>query len=292
MNTRTGLLMISRIALLAGLSTLAVGCGGGTKATPLTEAAYCAQRATAECGTVADTCSFLASDCETARAAVCMQEGAAIVAADAARVFDPGRVPACVAKAKAVYALSLIKPTDLAALADVCNYVYHGDVPMLMACTTKYDCKDATVICDKGECATQVIKAANLQCSDHGAVCGASQFCAMTSAANYMCVNKGAVGQPCTSTTPCGSGLYCTNGTCQLSLGVNAKCCTDSDCSADFPYCNPYAGYSCGKGLTFATNSPSCVPFGDTAATPATGTPTCTSGPAPDAGTPADAAQD
>jgi hypothetical protein len=286
MNTRTGLLMISRIALLAGLSTLAVGCGGGSKAAPITEETYCTQRATAECATVAVTCSVATpQDCETMRAALCMQEGATIVAADAARVFDPTKVPACVAKAKSVYGLPLIKPSDLADLANVCNYVYHGDAAMMAACTTKYDCKDATVICDKGECATQVIKAANLQCSDHGAVCGASQYCSMTNATDYVCVNKASVGQPCSAATPCGSGLYCTNGTCQLSLGINAKCCTDSDCSADFPYCNPFAGYACGKGLTFATHSPSCVPFGDTLATPAMGSQTCSVAPTPDAGT-------
>jgi hypothetical protein len=289
MNTRTGLLTISRIALLAGLSTLAVGCGGGGKAAPLMEADYCTQRAVAECTTVADTCGVLHPDCQAARNDLCVKETAAIKAADPQRVFHPENVPACVSKATQVYKLPLIKPSDLAALDDVCNYVYHGDAAKMAACGTKYDCLDATVICDKGFCYPPTVTAANGQCLNFGAVCGASQYCMTSvspppaSVSMSVCTNKLTVGKACSATAPCADGFYCTGGTCQPQLGMNAPCCADSDCSTAYPYCNPYAGFECGTGLGFATHSPSCAPFGDTMAQAATGQPTCAAA-TPDAG--------
>ena len=284
MNTRTGLLTISRIALLAGLSTLAVGCGSSGKSTPLTEDDYCTQRAAAECSTVADTCGVAHPDCQAARKALCVQGATDIKTADAQRVFDPANVPACVSKATAVYGKSLIKPSDLADLDNVCNYVYHGDVAKLSACTTKYDCADATVICDKGFCADPVVSAANAQCMNLGAVCGAAQYC-MPSGPTSVCTNKATVNTTCSDAVPCADGFYCTGGKCQATLGMNVACCADSDCSTAYPYCNPYAGFECGTGLGFATHSPSCAPFGDTMAAAATGMPTCAAAPTPDAGT-------
>jgi len=62
MNARTELL---KMGLLAGLSTLAISCGGGSSK-PLTEDDFCVQKSTKECE-IADTCSVTATDCQTAR---------------------------------------------------------------------------------------------------------------------------------------------------------------------------------------------------------------------------------
>jgi uncharacterized membrane protein YgcG len=271
MNARTGLLTIG---FLVGISTLAVGCGGGG-AKPVTEDDFCTQKAAKECE-IADTCSVGLTACEAARKAICTKWLSDTKAADTQRVFRPENVAACVNKAATVYKLTTIKPADMAALDDVCNYVLHGDVAKLAACTTKYDCKDSTVICDKGFCADKVVKGTDLQCSDYGAVCSPAQYCTMTGAA-MKCVNKKGSGETCDATTPCQDTLRCTGGKCDKLLVAADKCCTDADCPTTAPYCNPYAGYECGSGLTFATHSPSCKVFGDTEATlPASTTPTCT----------------
>src|SRR5882672_12148757 len=71
MNARTELL---KMGLLAGLSTLAISCGGGSSK-PLTEDDFCVQRAEKEClvaGT--DKCSFTVDTCKAARKLLCMMQ--------------------------------------------------------------------------------------------------------------------------------------------------------------------------------------------------------------------------
>jgi hypothetical protein len=116
---------------------------------------------------------------------------------------------------------------------------------------------------------------ANLLCSDFGAVCSPSQYCTMMGAA-MQCVDKKGTGVACDANTPCQDILRCVGGVCAARLMASAKCCNDNDCPTAAPYCNPYAGYECGSGLTFAAHSPSCTAFGDSEATPPAGTPTCT----------------
>src|SRR6267142_3940999 len=114
MNARTELL---KMGLLAGLSTLAISCGGGSSK-PLTEDDFCVQKSTKECE-IADTCSVTATDCQTARKKVCKDWVAAIKTADPQRVFRPENVAACVNKTADVYRQSTIKPSDVATLDDL-----------------------------------------------------------------------------------------------------------------------------------------------------------------------------
>ncbi len=267
MNARTGLLTVG---LLAGLSTLAVSCGGGSSK-PLTEDDYCTQRAGKECE-VADTCQFSVETCKTARKLLCTMQVTAIKSTpNTPRVFHPENVPACISKAADVYKLTTIKPSDMADLADVCNYVFQGNVVKLAACMVKYDCKDrGATICDKGFCADKLVKGTGIQCPEFGAVCMPPEYCTTVGAATK-CVPKKGSGEPCDATTPCLDTLRCAGGACAPLLKLNDKCTSDDDCSTDAPYCNPYAGNECGKGLTFATHSPSCSAFGDTEAAAPTG---------------------
>jgi hypothetical protein len=276
MNLRTRPSTMMLLGLLSPI--LAASCGGGG-AKPLTEDDFCTQKAAKECA-VANTCSTTADACQAARKQLCTTWVSSIKTADAQRMFHSENVAACVSKAGSVYALTTIKPSDLSDLDDVCNYVFQGAVAKLAACMTKYDCKDrGATICDKGFCADKVVKGTDLQCSDLGAVCSATQFCTMVGP-TMKCVNKKGTGETCDATTPCDDTrmLRCTGGACGPLLKLNDKCCSDADCAATAPYCNPYAGYECTTGLTFATHSPSCSAFGDTMATAPAGTPTCTTG--------------
>jgi hypothetical protein len=287
MSARSGFLLT--FGVLASVSTLLVGCGGGS-AKPLTEDDFCTQKAGKECKTIVDTCSASAPDCQAARKKVCLNWVAAIKAVPGTpRMFTEANVGACLSKTEAVYKQTLIKPADLTALDDVCEYVFQGSVAKLDACMVKYDCKDrGATICDKGHCADQIVKGTGLQCSDYGAVCTAAQFCTMVDDAKK-CVDKKGTGVACDDATPCQDTLRCLNGTCAPLLKAGDKCCTNADCpstgSAPAPYCNPYAGFVCSNGLNFATHSPSCSAFGDTAAAAPTGMASCTSGSGNDGGT-------
>lgn len=285
MSARSGFLVT--FGVLASVSTLLVGCGGGSTK-PLTEDDFCTQKAGKECKTIVDTCSASATDCQAARKQVCLDWVTSIKAVPGTpRKFTEANVGACLSKAESVYKQTLIKPADLAALDDVCEYVFQGDVAKLDACMVKYDCKDKSVLCDKGFCATKQVKPTNEQCSDYGAVCQPAQYCTTVGAAKK-CVDKKGTGEACDAANPCQDTLRCLNGACAPLLKSGDKCCTDSDCpstgSDPAPYCNPYAGFVCSTGLNFATHSPSCSAFGDTAATAPTGSATCTSGGGNDGG--------
>ncbi|HSZ80995.1 MAG TPA: hypothetical protein VLA14_01875 [Polyangia bacterium] len=243
-------------------------CGGGG-GSPLTVDDFCTQKAAAECG-VASLCAVSATDCETVRKAACTSFVATVNIAP--RVFVPGNVAACVSKTKSVYAEALIKPADLDAVVDICNFVFQGPAAELAACTTKYDCKNEKDLCDKGHCATQTNVAANAQCANFGQVCPTTQYCS-TVAAAMMCVAKGALGAACDATTPCDATKMLTCGAagmCVMQSASGGACTTDADCLAAAPYCNPYAGNRCGAGLTFSAGSASCSAYGGTAS--ATGT--------------------
>jgi hypothetical protein len=259
MNMRIGL------PLIGILATSLAACGGG-KSTTLTTDDLCTMMASVECSGSPTNCAFTSTACTTARKAVCLSFVAMVNVGG--RVFVPGNVEACISATMTAYAKSLITPSDLATMADKCNYVFQGTSADLAACTTKYDCKNSGDICDKGRCATQMVKGANAQCSDFGAVCGSTQYCKMAGGAT-MCVNKIASGQACDDTDPCDDTkqLTCANGTCVPQSAMGDTCIADADCLAAAPYCNPYAGGKCSTGLTFAAGATACNDYGGTGPT-------------------------
>ena len=143
---------VRRLAQVAAIAGLFVGCGGGGGGTPLTETEFCKQKAEAEC-VVTDRCVTTKTDCQADRMAVCM--GAA--KANGKRLFVANNVGACINKTKSVYGkTSAITPTELADTDDVCNYVFQGKGKVNEDnCDTKYDCADR-VICARsaGNCLT------------------------------------------------------------------------------------------------------------------------------------------
>lgn len=267
MNLRAQLSTTMLLGLLAPLLMADCG-GGGGGAKPLTTDDFCTMKASAECQ-VAATCVVPMSDCTGVRKTKCL---AFVAAANVApRQFVPGNVGACISKTTSVYIQPVIKPSDTDALTDVCNYVFQGNVANLETCATKYECKNAKDICDKGHCAAATTVAAGAQCGNFGEVCPSTQYCKAVGAA-MMCVNKGTAGQSCDTATPClETSLTCTGGNCVAQAGQGQACTTNADCLSTVPYCNPYAGNKCSPGLTFSAGAASCNDFGATGNTTGAG---------------------
>ena len=236
---------------------------GGDGSAPLTEDQFCAEKSDGECQ-VSAACGLPKDGCRAQRKARCLAFAAASKVPP--RVFRPENARACIDKTNAVYAKTVIAPADLAAMNDVCSYVFQGDVEKGQACAVKYDCKD-TVICDKGLCAERVQKEAGTSCGNAGEVCGAGQYCMQVSAAAYTCVARRTRGTTCDAATPCLETLRC-NGTCVDRLATGGGCASDDDCAASAPYCDPYAGNRCDVGLIFApTAIAACADYGGSART-------------------------
>ncbi len=251
--------------IVATLFALVAGCGGGG-GKALTVDDFCGQKAEKECVVPVASCTADVDACKVARKKICKEWASAVQTADAQRVFVAANISTCVNKASSVYALPTIKPSDLAALDDTCEYVFQGAVKALSECMTKYDCADKNNICDKGNCAPKMSVGKDAQCANLGAVCGTGQYCA-TSGATFKCTDKVGSGNSC-ATAPCLETLRCSGGMCAALLTAGDVCTTDSDCPTTSPYCDPSAGAQpeCTTGLRFATHSPSCAAFGDTQA--------------------------
>jgi hypothetical protein len=260
MNARSSLLLIGILAIVAA------ACGGGGGGKTLTPDDFCTMKASAECSGSPTNCALSLMDCTAKRKSVCM---AFVTASNVTpRVFVAGNVGGCISKTMTVYKKPLITADDLDQVADTCNYVFQGDVADLKACTTKYDCKNKSDICDKGFCAAKMTVGGGAQCSNLGAVCGSTQYCTTMGAA-MLCVDKLALGKPCDATNPCDDTkmLTCTGGVCVKQSDNGGSCATDVDCLAAAPYCNPYAGGKCSPGLNFSAGSNSCNDYGGMGAT-------------------------
>jgi hypothetical protein len=222
---------------------------------------FCSQRADAECQVASRCGATLTKDaCTTQRTTVCLNWAGSIASP---RVFTTGNIANCVNMAKSVYGkTSPITPTDLANLDDACNYVFQGNVASLMPCTVKFDCGPTKRICDKGKCADQMVKGANAQCSDFGAVCTTGQYCKMdATAGTFQCTAKATTGMSCADGTPCVENLRCSAGSCTDRVAAGAACASSADCPTSAPYCDGFAGSVCDTGLLFAPGSASCSGF-------------------------------
>ena len=257
------------LAQVAAMAGLLAGCGGGGGGKPLTETVFCERKADAECQ-VTDRCVTTKDACIADRKQVCdaFRDAAK---ANGKRFFVPGNVDACINKTKSVYAKTApITPTDLADMDDVCQYVFQGKGKVDMDnCDTKYDCADR-VICDKTFCTTK--KNVTTTCGNPGDTCPTGKYCTPNSADIETCTAKGASGDACDPTTkPCLESLRCAGGTCSDRVASAGTCTSNDDCVSTAPFCDPYAGFKCDPGLSFAAGSPSCADYGGSGSGPGTG---------------------
>jgi hypothetical protein len=242
---------------------LFAGCSGGSSA-PSTTADFCTQYAAAICQ-ISTNCGVPLATCTSHQESVC-EATAASATSDGMRVFTPGNVGDCIGKLKAAYgSTNPITPSTMASIDLACNYVFQGKgVQLTSSCTTQFDCAGTTngsIICDANLhlCATSTSAALGAQCGNAGQVCAQDSYCAPNASNVLLCVAEGMSGDSC-ATAPCNHSFRCAAGTCTDLVEAAGTCTTNSDCASAAPYCNPYTNPpTCGTGLQFAAQSPSCL---------------------------------
>lgn len=246
---------------------VAAACGGGDGAPAdkfSTPEKFCTEVAKEECQ-IAAKCVVPVADCQTARKASCMT--ATMAATVAPRQYRPSHAQPCIDKTRSVYAKTLITPTDLVDLNEVCSRVIQGEMKVNEDCKVDYDCEKA-LICDKLHCATRVVKKATEQCANFGEVCAAGVYCTMAGGAAYQCAAKKMMNETCDAATPCLEALRCGAGTCQARVGVGEACTSNGDCVKEAPFCDPYIGKKCDMGLSFSPGGAACAAYGGTGGVP------------------------
>jgi hypothetical protein len=257
---------------------MTAGCGGGGSSAPPTTADFCTQYAAAVCQ-IAANCGVPMATCTTHQESVC-QAMAASATAGGLRVFTPGNVNDCIGKVKAAYgSTNPITPSTMASIDLACQYVFQGKgVQLTSSCTTQFDCAGSTngsVICDANShlCATSASAALGAQCGNAGQVCAQDSYCAPNPSNVLLCMAEAKSGDACT-TVPCSHSYRCAAGVCTDLVQAAGACTSNSDCASGAPYCNPYTNPpSCGTGLQFAAQSPSCLCVAEGTSCP-TGNPT------------------
>jgi hypothetical protein len=261
---------------------LFAGCKGGGSGGPATTADFCTEYATAVCQ-IATNCGVPLATCTAHQESVCTAM-AASATADGMRVFTPGNVGDCINKLNAAYgSTSPITPSTMASIELACNYVFQGKgVQLTSTCTTQFDCAGTTngsIICDANShlCATSTSAALGAQCGNAGQGCAQDSYCAPNASNVLLCTAEGKSGDSC-ATAPCNHSYRCAAGTCTDLVQAAGTCATNSDCASAAPYCNPYTNPpTCGTGLQFAAQSPSCLCVAEGTSCP-TATPTGTGG--------------
>ncbi|HSY41510.1 MAG TPA: hypothetical protein VLA79_18355 [Polyangia bacterium] len=244
---------------------LLLSCKGGGSSTPTTVDEFCSQYADAVCQI---NCGPPMTTCVTYQTGVCntLKDQAL---AGGKRFFTASNMGDCISKIKAAYSsTNPITPSTQASIDLACNYVFQGKsavIPTTDTCTTQFDCAGTTngsIICDpmQSQCAPKLPKNAGQQCSDVGAVCATNSYCA-TSGGVSICTAEGTSGasSTCSATVPCDSNSRCANGVCMPLIASHADCSVTSDCASG-GFCDPFSSPAvCDTGLTFSTNSPSCL---------------------------------
>jgi hypothetical protein len=242
----------------------ASGDADGDGATPITEDEFCGLVAQTECQAVVPRCVTITMPaCLARRRSLCLEVGAR--AQSGPRRFRPENASACIDQIAAAYAKTTISPADQAAVDDACGWVYQGDAGLFDACTVKYDCNNASRICDKGFCSDRRVQTLGAVCGNPGDVCATGAYCGQMSTGVFSCLAKGSAGAACDATVPCLEALRCAATTCASRVGAAGSCTSNADCAAAAPFCDPYAGNRCDLGLSFAAGAPSCAPFGSDA---------------------------
>jgi hypothetical protein len=239
---------------------------------------FCNAKAKAECQ-VAMTCGIDVADCEVQRVSLCNLEAmTAETSGSRTRHYSPANAADCITTVGNAYGKTQIPFSQLVgsgSLSDICQRVFTGDAAVNDPCETSYDCaKDlvcapvtpgsATTVC-----AAAVNKSQGDFCQDPGSICPPDTYCAMPpTGGGYQCLPAKQQGQPCdAATAPCVSTQRCEAGagatgfTCEPRVAAAQPCATNDDCAPDAPYCDPYVGNLCTKGLSFATLAPDCNGF-------------------------------
>jgi hypothetical protein len=223
----------------------------------MTEEGFCQEYAKIECNKIAAFCSFNPTTCEPIRVQACRT--AAMSFKMSGHQFNPSNTDACLKKLDAAFATLPIRAPILKELDDTCSRVFAGVGKMTDACLADYDCASG-LICDKGRCGTLRVVPSLSGCANIGERCPTAEFCTNENPSMlFMCMARLPEGSPCSLSRPCGDGLRCRT-TCVRKLPIMGACTEDEDCESG--YCNEFvSNRSCGVGLSFAPESPSCLAY-------------------------------
>jgi hypothetical protein len=271
MTTNLRLLNGRVVSILFATVGMAAACGGGGGSKPLTEDDFCTQKATKECDGVALNCTATAAACLAARRTTCLTMVTDIETNSPALTFRPENISACVSKTAEIYKKSLITPADRAAVDAVCGRVFSGKKVANDTCATSdFECNTG-LICDTTlpvpKCAARTV-VSGMFCGNPGETCPVGKYCTGAVGARQ-CVAQKAEGDVCDPVSaPCTDAFYCPADTlvCTKKLTVRKMCTLDSDCSAEVPYCDAYAGKICDVGFAPSPSAPECMLFGVPAA--------------------------
>src|SRR4051812_34920727 len=231
-------------------------CGSGSSG--MTEEKFCAEYADIECAKVATFCSFSAASCEPIRVNACREF--AQRSKSGGRQFNPAKTDACLGELRHAYGLLPISATSLGQVDATCSRVFEGRAQMGETCAVAFDCHEG-LICDKGRCGVEHTVAGGAGCANIGERCPKGEYCTNATGI-YVCTRRLDPGATCSEAAPCIETYRC-RSMCLPRLEVGTKCTSDDDCESG--YCNPYVlpgtTRTCGPGLTFSNQAPSCLAY-------------------------------
>lgn len=222
------------------------------------EAQFCPEYARRECSRVAASCSMTATACEPVRANVCRE--VATRARRAGRRYSAARAQACLDQVLRTYEKFPVTAARLATLEQTCGRVHEGGGRAADPCAVDNDC-EGDLVCDKGRCGTARVVAAGAGCANIGESCPRGEHCSDARGV-YSCVKRQDRGMLCGPAQPCLERYRCV-GTCTERLAVGMPCLADDDCETRYciPHVLPETPRTCGVGLSFSHQSPSCIAF-------------------------------
>jgi hypothetical protein len=293
----------SVLGALGALSAVLVGgCSSAANAYPDVDS-FCQAEAAAYCqtGGVVAACGVSQAVCDAAQQSDCVT-AANQATATGTRAYNSANVQACIDAVTAAFTSTTpgvlsVPYMTLQQLAQTCDQVFPGSVPLSGACKTSDDCAQGStpsittasgatipgVVCSPVapgsttmECATTIAvpgTGTGAECANFGSVCtDPGTYCTGVPAE---CTAGATMGGDCTATKVCALPFSCsmsagaTKGTCVAPAGISSACFSDEDCASTAPYCDlnvpPKGGKgtgSCELGLSFAVGGDDCNAFG------------------------------
>jgi hypothetical protein len=207
---------------------------------------FCGAYAKAICQ-VGSTCQFDPMACQTYQAGQCTANAA--TSETATRQYNSSKVPACIAALNNAYGngQTAVSAATLTTINATCSDVFVGSATEGQPCSSNYDCADSTQICaaapgQPSTCAKATPKDLNAACADPGDQCPANAYC-QPGVGTSKCVMAATQGMSCSATTPCDANDRCVGGVCEPLATLGNPCSTTADCSSGL-FCDTFTSPS------------------------------------------------
>ncbi|HEY1693857.1 MAG TPA: Dickkopf N-terminal cysteine-rich domain-containing protein [Polyangiaceae bacterium] len=248
----------------AAISVTAIACSSSSNPYASPDE-YCSAYAKAICQ-VSSTCQFDSGTCQTYQEQQCIS----VQTTSSTRQYNSGNVQACIDALNAAYGNN---PTSVSAgtiqsYTQTCAKVFPGTVTQGNSCQSNLDCANSADVCAtspgvQAVCATPTPKQVNDVCADPGDECPVNSYCAAQSGGSPKCVASQTTSQPCSDSEPCDSNNQCVGGLCQLLSNVGQDCTATTSCGSGL-FCDLYTDSQeptpqCVTALSFARGSVDCL---------------------------------